>query len=142
MAFNLADARRWRTPPAMTNPKESAVWTEGVLRRLNEAGIGGRNLGWVQMITSAEPWKRRAFNGYAQVRVQSTGPAGVVTLTASGRGLREAKLDLRVANLPWVHQRPHRVANATSSRIKILRLGSHGDKPTCYCTTNHKAHGR
>ena len=61
----------------MTNPKESAVWTEGVLRRLNEAGTGGRNLGWVQMITSAGPWKRRAFDGYAH-RCWSNRPALLV----------------------------------------------------------------
>lgn len=73
---------------------------QDALNRLNELGIGGRNVAWVQTVTPAESWKRRAFNGYAQVLVQSTGPAGVVTLTASGRGLRGAKLDLRTVATP------------------------------------------
>jgi beta-galactosidase len=73
---------------------------QDALDRLNAVGIGGRNVAWVQTVTPAGPWKRRAFNGYAQVLVQSTGPAGLVTLTASGRGLREAKLNLRTLAPP------------------------------------------
>lgn len=41
----------------------------------------------VRDVTPAKPWQRRAFNGYAQVIVQSTGEPGQISLVASGDGL-------------------------------------------------------
>jgi beta-galactosidase len=43
--------------------------------------------GVIQVFTPAEPWRRKAFNGAAQVIVQSGKNAGELLLRAAGRGL-------------------------------------------------------
>ena len=48
---------------------------------------GGNNTGSIQILTPAEPWKRKVFNGLAQVIVQSTGKSGIITLKAASPGL-------------------------------------------------------
>ena len=71
---------------------------ETVLRRMNE--LGAQNIGSVQIRHPAGGWKRRVFNGYAQVLLQSTGTPGLVTLTATGEGLRQTRLDLQTIRRP------------------------------------------
>lgn len=51
--------------------------------------------GLIQMITPSEQWKRRLFNGLAQVIVQTTGKEGEITLTATSPGLKTTVLKLR-----------------------------------------------
>lgn len=46
--------------------------------------------GAVKVIYPAGEWKRRVFNGLAQVIVQSTEIHGVITLKANGDGLSPA----------------------------------------------------
>jgi beta-galactosidase len=46
----------------------------------------------VQVVTPATQWKRSAFNGLAQVIVQSTQRAGEIKLTATSPGLQPAQL--------------------------------------------------
>jgi len=45
---------------------------------------------------AAPPWRRAAFNGLAQVIVQSTGEPGVITLRATSAGLSAAVTDVKV----------------------------------------------
>jgi beta-galactosidase len=45
--------------------------------------------GMVQIITHAPQWRRKVFNGLAQVLVQSTRRSGQLTLKASAHGLRQ-----------------------------------------------------
>ena len=47
---------------------------------------------------SPAQWKRRLFNGLAQVLVQSGRSAGTLTLRASAPGLAPAVLNVRTAN--------------------------------------------
>jgi beta-galactosidase len=51
--------------------------------------------GTVQVFTRAETWKRKVFNGFAQVIVQSTRQPGEITVTATSNGLREAVLKIQ-----------------------------------------------
>ncbi len=51
--------------------------------------------GIFQIITPATVWKRKLFNGLAQVIVQSTGAAGEITLTATSNGLQQTHLKLQ-----------------------------------------------
>jgi len=53
-----------------------------------------RDPGLVQIAVPAESWQRKAFNGLAQVVVQSARQAGSITLTASAAGLETATLTL------------------------------------------------
>jgi beta-galactosidase len=62
-------------------------------RRRND---GNFNSGSIQIITPAEPWKRKVFNGLAQVIVQSAGKPGEVTLKAGSSGLIQSQIRLKV----------------------------------------------
>ncbi|MDA3816356.1 MAG: DUF4982 domain-containing protein [Prolixibacteraceae bacterium] len=50
------------------------------------------NPGVIQVVKSAEPYKRSLFNGYAQVIVQTGKPAGTIILKAFSEGLQEAAI--------------------------------------------------
>ena len=52
--------------------------------------------GMVQVIMPAPAWKRKLFNGLAQVIVQSSNEAGEVTLTARSPGLAPSVIKLEV----------------------------------------------
>ncbi len=54
-----------------------------------------QNPGVLQLIHPAPAWKRKAFNGLAQVIIQSTGEAGEITLRATSEGLKPALLKIR-----------------------------------------------
>lgn len=51
--------------------------------------------GVIQIITPAEPWKRKLFNGLAQVIVQATGEAGDIIITASSNDLKTGVLKIK-----------------------------------------------
>jgi beta-galactosidase len=53
--------------------------------------------GLLQVVTPAAAWHRRAFNGLAQVLVQTTDAAGPLVLTATAPGLKPATLKLNAA---------------------------------------------
>ncbi len=50
------------------------------------------NPGIFQIVTPAGVWKRKLFNGLAQVIIQSSGKAGKITLTANGDGFKAQQL--------------------------------------------------
>jgi beta-galactosidase len=61
-----------------------------VENRQNRGGLGqGVSLSGV---ASGVAWKRSLFNGHAQVIVRSTGKQGVITLLASGPGIKEDRI--------------------------------------------------
>ncbi|MCC9137554.1 beta-galactosidase GalA [Pontibacter silvestris] len=51
--------------------------------------------GTVQIVTPAAPWKRKLFNGLAQIIIQATKEAGEITLTATAKDLKPAVLKLK-----------------------------------------------
>ncbi len=53
--------------------------------------------GLVQSVSPCPPWKRSAFNGLAQVIVQSTKQPGEITVRASAGGLEQAEAKIRTA---------------------------------------------
>jgi len=56
--------------------------------------------GLLQIVTPAAPWHRRAFNGLAQVIVQTTQAPGNLVLTAKTPGLKPATLALQAKAAP------------------------------------------
>jgi beta-galactosidase len=54
----------------------------------------------LRLLMPAGDYKRKVFNGLAQVIVQSTGDAGVIRLRARGEGLQEAILEIPTAKNP------------------------------------------
>ena len=51
--------------------------------------------GVIQVIKKAEPWKRKLFNGYAQLIVQANGEEGEITVVAASNGLKKAEITLQ-----------------------------------------------
>ena len=51
--------------------------------------------GIIQVVTPAEPWKRKLFNGYVQIIIQKEEGVKEVSLTASAKGLKSASLKLK-----------------------------------------------
>jgi len=64
------------------------------LRKKHQWEELNRDPGLVQIVVPAEPWRRKAFDGLAQVIVQSTRQSGSITLTASAAGVETATLTL------------------------------------------------
>jgi beta-galactosidase len=58
-------------------------------------GAGGGSPGTIRVFTPAGDWTRSAFNGLAQVLVQSSHEAGALKLQATADGLTGASLDLK-----------------------------------------------
>lgn len=55
----------------------------------------GKDPGVIQLLIPAGKWKRKLFNGYTQVLVQSSGQKGTITLHAFAAGIPAAKLEIQ-----------------------------------------------
>jgi beta-galactosidase len=66
---------------------------EAALARLEEVGIGGKNLAYLQTVSPAGAWHRRLFNGHAQVIVRLE-EGKSAELVATAQGLRTATASL------------------------------------------------
>ncbi|MTH14651.1 beta-galactosidase GalA [Flavobacterium sp. LC2016-01] len=62
------------------------------LQKIKDWDIMNTDPGIIQVITPAGPWKRKLFNGYAQIIIQKDENAKEVILSASAKGLRSASL--------------------------------------------------
>jgi beta-galactosidase len=60
---------------------------EGGVQGMLDRSAGMSKWGVLRVISPAAPWRRRVFNGWAQVIVQSTGEAGEAALVARSNGL-------------------------------------------------------
>ncbi|WP_426585839.1 beta-galactosidase GalA [Mucilaginibacter sp. R-33] len=56
------------------------------------------NPGLIQLVYSAEQYKRKLFSGYAQVIVQSTGQLGTIVLKAISPGLKQSAIEITAAD--------------------------------------------
>jgi beta-galactosidase len=65
------------------------------LRKVNDWDAANTNPGIIQVLTPAGQWKRRLFNGYAQVIVQPDGSGEDVEVTAAGAGLKTASVVMK-----------------------------------------------
>ncbi|HDQ45466.1 MAG TPA: glycoside hydrolase family 2 protein, partial [bacterium] len=97
-----ADVRRdapdqaYRLDPAMIHPGRNvyAVIGRRIVRN-RQWDEPNRDPGLVQVIFPAEGWKRRVFNGLAQILVQSDRLPGEIVLTAESPGLKSAAVSIR-----------------------------------------------
>lgn len=62
------------------------------LQKVKDWDVMNTDPGIIQVITPAESWKRKLFNGYAQIIIQKDENAKEVVLSASGKGLRTGTL--------------------------------------------------
>ena len=61
----------------------------------NSWDYSNTNPGTLQILIPPAQWKRKLFNGLAQVIVQSTGGTGDIVLTATATGLKKSKLQIK-----------------------------------------------
>ncbi|BAV04096.1 beta-galactosidase [Filimonas lacunae] len=64
------------------------------IAKLHDWDVVNTDAGVVQVLRYAVSWKRKLFNGAAQVIIQAAGPAGNIQLKASGKGLTPAVLTI------------------------------------------------
>lgn len=62
------------------------------LQKIKDWDVMNTDPGIIQVITPAEPWKRKLFNGYAQIIIQKDENAKEVILSASAKGLKAVEL--------------------------------------------------
>ena len=63
-------------------------------RKRNQWDVPNTDPGLLQIISPAPQWKRKAFNGLAQILVQSTFQPGEMTLSASSPGLKSGTVKI------------------------------------------------
>jgi beta-galactosidase len=68
----------------------------GGVPALADRSVNGSKWGMLRVTHPAAPWRRRVFNGWAQVIVQSTDRPGRASLTATADGLAPASVNLTV----------------------------------------------
>ena len=71
-----------------------AIVTEPLLK-VKPWDVINQNPGTIQIITLPKQYKRKLFNGLAQVIIQTTGQAGEVKLTASSKGLKQTVISIK-----------------------------------------------
>lgn len=82
-------------PKSVLRKGDNVVAVVAVPYKERRRNGGNFRSGGLQLLTPAEPWKRKVFNGLAQVIVQSTGQPGEITLKAGSPGLTPAILTIR-----------------------------------------------
>lgn len=65
------------------------------LLKVNSWDVVNQNPGTIQLITKADNYKRKLFNGLAQVIIQTTGEAGEVKLWATANGLKSTEIIIK-----------------------------------------------
>lgn len=81
-------------PAIIQSGKNEFVVTGKRFRKKSKWDEPNTNPGSIQVVIPEKPWKRKAFNGLAQVIVQSTKENGKITLKATGAGLSPATIKL------------------------------------------------
>jgi len=82
--------------PALLKPGQNTLEIVATpLTKEHDWDVVNTNPGTIQVFTPATPWKRKTFNGLAQVLLQTTKEPGTITLTATSKGLKTATLKLK-----------------------------------------------
>jgi beta-galactosidase len=74
-----------------------AIFTVPFIKK-NSWDYNNTNPGTIQVIVPAAQWKRKLFNGLAEVIIQSTGEPGQIVLTATSPALK--KNELKIEAIP------------------------------------------
>lgn len=66
------------------------------IHKIKDWDVINTNPGVIQIVTLAEEWKRKLFNGYAQVIVQEDGSGKEINLMATGAGIKQQMITINV----------------------------------------------
>ncbi|MWB94144.1 DUF4982 domain-containing protein [Flavobacterium sp. GA093] len=90
------DAQKYVFDSVILKPgKNTITIVTTPLVRLRDWDAMNTNPGTIQIVTKAEAWKRKLFNGYAQVIVQADGSNSDIVLEASGKDLKACTLTVK-----------------------------------------------
>ena len=64
------------------------------MQKVKDWDVMNTDPGIIRLITPSEPWKRKLFNGYAQIIVQKNESGSEVVLSASAKGLKPTVLNI------------------------------------------------
>lgn len=76
----------------LRNGKNYINITAKPLQKIKDWDVMNTDPGIIQVITPAEPWKRKLFNGYAQIIIQKDEKVKEVVLSATATGLKSGVL--------------------------------------------------
>lgn len=66
------------------------------MHKKNDWDVINNNPGVIQVVSPSEPWKRKLFNGYAQLIVQADGSGKEINLSATGAGIQQQVITIKV----------------------------------------------
>ena len=90
------DAQKYILNKAILKEGKNTIYIASIpLQKIKDWDVMNTDPGIIQVITPAEQWKRKLFNGYAQIIIQKEENANEVSLTASAKGLKSASLKLK-----------------------------------------------
>jgi beta-galactosidase len=65
------------------------------VHKVKDWDVINANPGTIQVVTPAESWKRKLFNGYAQIIIQGDGSGKEIILSAEAKGLKTISLNIK-----------------------------------------------
>ncbi|MEN2488279.1 beta-galactosidase GalA [Flavobacterium sp. B11] len=87
------DAQKYIFDTAILKQGKNTIYIAATpLQKVKDWDVMNTDPGIIQVVTPAEPWKRKLFNGYAQIIIQKDENVKEVVLSASGKGLRAVSL--------------------------------------------------
>lgn len=96
LAASAEDAQKYILNAAILKEGKNTIQIVATpLQRIRDWDVMNTDPGIIQVITPAEPWKRKLFNGYAQVIIQKDGSGKEIVLSATSKGLNAGSLVLK-----------------------------------------------
>jgi beta-galactosidase len=96
LANQKSDTEFWMDPSKLQKSRNVLrLEAQPALAQVDSETLGRFRPAFLRVVKMAAPWSRSAFNGLAQVIVQSDGKAGEIILEAKGEGLKPAHLVLK-----------------------------------------------
>ena len=90
------DAQKYILNKAILKEGKNTIYIATTpLEKIKDWDVMNTDPGIIQVVTPAEPWKRKLFNGYVQIIIQKEEGVKEVSLTASAKGLKSASLKLK-----------------------------------------------
>ena len=90
------DAQKYILNKAILKEGKNTIYIATIpLQKIKDWDVMNTDPGIIQVITPAEQWKRKLFNGYAQIIIQKEEGVKEVSLTASAKGLKSVSLKLK-----------------------------------------------
>jgi beta-galactosidase len=100
MGHNLPannDGNEFKLDQSLIHPGQNTIAIIATpLTKKHSWDVINTNPGLIQIMYPAEVWKRKLFNGLAQVIIQSTGGSGEIVLTATSKGIKTGEVKVNV----------------------------------------------